>query len=224
MATAVSPAITKTVEESAAKEDSLAVLKALAEASAVFVALMFITGWSYLASYYQTFGANPLELTIPVPVVATVGFDVLTAAKWPLITAGILLVAVAIFGHWVRRMRGIIMTCLAMLLVASAGVGMSRGSLVANQDTRVDSSSLPNVAFSSNLQDPSQPPCVDYKTFGSFDCKLLMHFNNIYYFFQPVPQAAEGASMNLNLYLLPESSVTGVHVQRGLDASARLIQ
>jgi hypothetical protein len=224
MATAVGPAIIKSVEEPATKEDSLAVLKAVAEVSAVFVALMFVTGWSYLASYYQTFGANPLELTIPVPVVATVGFNVLTTAKWPLIIAGLLILIVAIFGHWVRKMRGIILVAMAFLLVASATVGINRGRLVANQDTRVDSSSLPNVAFSSNLQDPSQPSCVDFKTFGSFDCKLLMHFNNTYYFFQPVPQAADGANMNLNLYLLPESSVMGVHVQRGLDASAKLIQ
>jgi len=36
-----------------------------------------------------------------------------------------------------------------------------------------------------------------------------MHFNNTYYFFQTVPQMSEGASMNLNLFLLPESSVAG---------------
>jgi len=30
--------------------------------------------------------------------------------------------------------------------------------------------------------------------------------------------------MNLNLFLLPESDLIGVHVQRGLDADARLIQ
>src|SRR5215472_5846266 len=102
-------------------------------------------------------------------------------AVWPMIIAGILILLVAIFAHWVRRMRRIILAAMAFLLVASASVGIRRGRLVANQDTRVDSSSLPNVAFSSNFQDPSQPSCVEFKTYGSFDCKLLMHFNSTYY-------------------------------------------
>ena len=50
--------------EAPGKGDSFAVLKALAEASAVILALTFVGGWSYLSSYYQTFGLNPsLALT-----------------------------------------------------------------------------------------------------------------------------------------------------------------
>ena len=41
-----------------AKEDSFAVLKALGEASAVFIALTFIGGWSYLSSYFND---NPIS-------------------------------------------------------------------------------------------------------------------------------------------------------------------
>jgi hypothetical protein len=225
MATAVTTAATSAATESSTdKEDSLAVLKALGEASAVFVALMFVTGWSYLASYYQTFGLNPLELAVPVPVVSTVGFNVLTDARWPLIFAIGLILLVAVLGHWVRRLRWAIVAVLAVLLVFSAAVGVDKGRQVANQDTRMDSTSLPFVAFSSKLKDPSQPSCVDYQTYGSLDCKLLMHSNSTYYFFQPVPAASEAASMNLNLYMLPDSDLNGVHVQRGLDPNRKLIQ
>jgi len=59
------------------REDPLPVLKALAEAAAVFVALTFVGGWSYLASYYKTFGLNPLELEISIPVVSTIAVYVL---------------------------------------------------------------------------------------------------------------------------------------------------
>jgi hypothetical protein len=50
----------------------------------------------------------------------------------------------------------------------------------------------------------------------------LMHSNSTDYFFQPVPAAIEAASMNLNLYMLKDSDLNGVHVQRGLDPNRKL--
>ena len=45
-----------------APDDAFAALKSVVEVSAVFVALAFVTGWSYMASYYTQFGLNPFEL------------------------------------------------------------------------------------------------------------------------------------------------------------------
>jgi hypothetical protein len=201
------------------KEDSLAVLKALAEASAVFVALTFIGGWSYLAAYYRTFGLNPLELDISVPVVSTIAVYVLYQSVWPLIVAGVLIVGFAIFAQRLRRFgRGAVVGVVAVLLLTAATAGAFHGRQVANQDTLADSATLPLVAFASKVKDP-EPSCVEYETYGSLDCKLLLHLNGTYYFFEPVPQEGIGS---MNLYQLSDSDVLGVHVQRGLDQAARI--
>jgi hypothetical protein len=46
--------------EPAKPEDALTIVKALMEVSSVLLVLTFVGGWSYLASYYRTFGLNPL--------------------------------------------------------------------------------------------------------------------------------------------------------------------
>jgi hypothetical protein len=195
-------------------ENSLSVLKALAEASAVFVALTFVGGWSYLASYYKTFGLNPLELDIPIPVVSTIAVYVVYESVWPLFVAGALILAIAIVA---RRFPGAghgwTVAALGVLLLTAAIAGIFRGRQVANQDTLANSSNLPNVAFASKLTNP-EPSCVDHETYGSMDCKLLLHFKGTYYFFRPVRAPGIGS---LNLYALSDSDLVGVHVQRGLD-------
>lgn len=196
------------------KEDPFSVLKALAEASAVFVALTFVGGWSYLASYYKTFGLNPLELDISIPVVSTIAVYVLYESVWPLFVAGALIMAMAIVG---RRLpgpgHGWTVAALGVLLLTTAVAGVFRGRQVANQDTLANSSNLPNVAFATKLTNP-EPSCVDHETYGSMDCKLLLHSKGAYYFFRPVSPAGFGS---LNLYVLSDSDIVGVHVQRGLD-------
>ncbi|MGO9166673.1 MAG: hypothetical protein ACLP56_07355 [Candidatus Sulfotelmatobacter sp.] len=195
------------------KEDSLAVLKTLAEASAVFIALTFVGGWSYLASYYKTFGLNPLELDISIPVVSTTAVYVLYESVWPLFVAGALIMAIAIVA---RRMpgtgRGWTVAALGVLLLSTAIAGVFRGRQVANQDILANSRNLPNVAFASKLTNP-EPSCVEHETYGSMDCKLLLHFKGTYYFFQPVHPGIG----SLNLYMLSDSDLVGVHIQRGLD-------
>ena len=54
----VAPRVSVPAAPAMAKEDSFAVLKALGEASAVFIALTFIGGWSYLSSYFND---NPIS-------------------------------------------------------------------------------------------------------------------------------------------------------------------
>ena len=201
------------------KGDSFSVLKALAEASAVFLALTFVGGWSYLASYYKTFGLNPLELDIPIPVVSTIAVYVLYESVWPLFVAGVLILAMAIVA---RRLpgpgRGWTVAALVVLLFTTAIAGVFRGRQVANHDALAYSANLPNVAFASKLKDP-EPSCVGHETYGSMDCKLLLHFKGSYYFFQPVPVAGAGS---INVYVLADSDLAGVHIQRGLGSNERV--
>jgi hypothetical protein len=208
----------------AAKDDSLAFLKSLAEASAVFVGFTFIGGWSYLASYYRTFGLDALDLDVPLPVVCTTAVYVLLNAGWPLFVVVALWLVWICFGRFLRRFRCSVTAVAVVFLfltvpIASAFHGRQR----ATDDMLIDSSKLPDVAFSSRLEKTDQPNCVDHETYGSSDCKLLLHSKGIYYFFTPVPKPKDALIDvgNLNVYTLADSDVTGVHISRGLDRNAR---
>jgi hypothetical protein len=87
----------------------------------------------------------------------------------------------------------------------------------------IDSSELPNVGFSSRLVKTDQPNCVGHETYGSSDCKLLLHSKGTYYFFTPIPQPKDALIDvgGLNVYTLADSDVTGVHILRGLERNAR---
>jgi hypothetical protein len=210
----------------AAEEDSLAFLKSLADASAVFVGFTYIGGWSYLASYYGTFGLNPLDLDLPLPVVCTTAVYLLVTAEWPLLVIAAPSLGWIFFGHHLKRLphpRGVTAVILALLLLAASTAGVFDGRQRATDDMLIDSSELPYVSFSSRLAKTDQPSCVDYQTYGSFDCKLLLHSKGTYYFFTPVPKPDEGLTSvgMLNVYTLADSDVTGVHILRGLERNAR---
>ena len=202
------------------KEGSLAFFKSLAEASSVSVGFAFIVGWSYLATYYHTFGLNPLELDLPLPVVCTTAVYVLDSSVWLLFVIGALSCGWIFFGQHLKRLpRGAIAVSLAFLLFAVSLASASLGRRHANGDMLIDSSELPDVAFSSRLAKTDQPSCVDHETYGSFDCKLLLHSKGIYYFFTPILNANEFPTKggNLNIYTLADSDVTGVHILRGIQ-------
>jgi uncharacterized membrane protein YhaH (DUF805 family) len=214
MASVASFAPTPAHGEAPGKDDSFAVLKALAEASAVILALTFVGGWSYLSSYYKTFGLNPLELDLSIPVVSTISVYVLYESVWPLFVFATIFVALVLAArrlHWLGRES--IVAALGILLLTVAAAGLVHGRQVANQDMLEESRTLPYVSFATK-QRLSGPSCLDSGTFGSLDCKLLLHYKSAYYFFQPVPKERAGS---MNLYVLSESELAGVHVQRGLD-------
>ena len=112
-------------------EDTFSFLKLIAEASAVFIGVMFVAGWSYLASYYKTFGLNPMELDIPVPVVATIALHMLYDSKWPLPLLAAILAALAIGAHrftiWRGRGRGWVAAALILILFCCAAAALFRG-------------------------------------------------------------------------------------------------
>jgi hypothetical protein len=214
MASAATGVSARAPTEAPGKEDSFAVLKALGEASAVFLALTFIGGWSYLSSYYQTFGLNPLELDISVPVVSTIAVYIMYESVWPLLVAAALAIARAVLSRRLHGLgRGWMVATVGILLLSAALAGVVRGRQAADRDMLDESRTLPYVAFAAKhkFQGPS---CVETGTFGSPDCKLLLHYKSTYYFFQPVPKDGTGS---MNLYTLSDSDLDGVHVQRGLD-------
>jgi hypothetical protein len=203
-----------------AHQSSLAFLKSLTEASAIFVAFTFIGGWSYLATYYRTFGLNPNEIDVPVPVVCTTAIYVLYTAKWPLAIVGGLILGWALFGHrFSARQSSATAATLALLLLTVATAGVVEGRRRAGQDSLSRSDELPYVAFATKSRLDDQPPCVEFKTFGSLDCKLLAHSKAAYYFFEPIPETGAG---NLNVYILSDSDISSAHILRGLERNSRV--
>jgi hypothetical protein len=196
-------------------EHSLALLKAIAEASAIFVAFTFIGGWSYLASYYSAFGLNALELDVPIAVVSTTAVYVLFDAKWPLAIVVALIVSWGFLADRFGRLyRSIGVTVLALLLLVISTAGILHGRKRAAKDAVITSSSLPFISLALKSPKNDQPACVDYQTYGSLDCKLLLHSNKTYYFFEPIPEIGEGS---LNIFAISDSDIPGVHILRGLD-------
>ena len=210
----------KMPETTATGEDSLAFLKRLAEVSAVFLGFTYIGGWSYLAAYYRTFGLNALELDLPLPVVCSTAVYMLFNSRWPLVAIAVLLIASAVLVRRGILSRPIVtIAALILLLLTVSAAGAFHGRRQANNDMLADSRELPDVAFSTRLDKTDQPPCVDYQTYGSSDCKLLLHSKGTYYFFTPImnsDQSLENGG-NLNVYTLADPDVTGVHILRGVD-------
>lgn len=209
----------------AAEKNSLAFLKNLAEASAVFVGLTFIIGWSYLAAYYSTFGLNPLELDLSVPVVCTTAVYVLfNSGWWLLLGLAVSWLSWMVLGHHLQVLGlGLAVAVLTLCFFLASLACVSLGKRQANEDMLIDSSELPDVAFSTRLAKTDQPDCVDHDTYGSSDCKLLLHSKGTYYFFTPIPSRKDALINvgNLNVYSLADSDVTGVHILRGLERNAR---
>ena len=109
-------------------------------------------------------------------------------------------------------------------MFCSATAALIRGRHNANLDMIEESPNLPLVAFSSTsaaakLGPPEQPSCVGYETFGAMDCKLLLHSKSVYFFFRPIAKTFTRKTDKLDLFVIPDSEVLGVHIQRGVDLS-----
>jgi hypothetical protein len=182
-------------DEQRDNEDSFALLKALAEASAVFVAFTFIGGWSYLASCYSAFGLNPLELDVPVPVVCTTAIYVLFDAKWPLIVVAALILGWVVYApHFRRLARSVGAAVLGLLLLTVSTGGVIDGRDRAGKDAVTDTSALPFVAFSLKLPKTDQPSCVDFQTYGSVDCNAIVALKKHLLFLRADPKCGGGQS------------------------------
>jgi len=155
-----------------------------------------------------------------LPVVCTTAVYVLYNAVWPILVIAAPSFVWIFFGHYLKRFRrGVTAVSLAFSLFAVSLASASLGRQYANDDMLADSNGLPNIAFSTRLAKTDQPDCVDHETYGSLDCKLLLHSKGTYYFFIPIPNPGESLtkSGNLNVYTLADPDVTGVHILRGTE-------
>jgi hypothetical protein len=204
--------------QSAPSEDLLSALKALAEVAVVFTAVTFVGGWSYLASYYRSFGLNPLDLDAPPSVVSTIAIHMLYASVWPLIVAVIVLGSIHYLLSSRQASRTLAAAAVTCLLFVSALAGILRGRQLANEDMLETSGSLPSVGFITKSQN-HEPSCLGYLAYDTIDCRLLLHSRNVYIFFKPIRVSTAGRPRqgNINLFMVPDSDVLGVHIRRGVQ-------
>ena len=201
-----------------AEEDTFGALKALAEIGGLLLALAFVAGWSYMASYYTAFGLNPLELDFSVPATAAFALHVLRTSGWQM---GLFAVPFLLypFSRWLGAMfRIACAVCVGGLLFWVAWVGSERGRVLAKEDMLETSPRLPDVGFTAKTK-ASEPSCLSD---GTVDCKLLLHSKGSYYFFEPIRVTGDLAAAslsNLNVYMVPESEVTNVHVSPGCGST-----
>ena len=197
-------------------EDALGGLKSIAEVGSLFLALSFVGGWSFMASYYLSFGLNTSELDFSVPATSAFAVHMLRRSGWPLVLAAVLFIGLAFFygklGALRRAWAGL---CIAILLFAVATAGSLRGRKLAAEDMFDTSPRLPNVGFTSKIA-TEEPSCLSR---GTTDCKLLFHARGMYYFFEPIPGAASQSAhgRNIKLYIVPESEVSLTQLVRGVE-------
>ena len=197
-------------------EDAFGALKSIAEVGGLFLALSFVGGWSFMASYYLRFGLNPSELDFSVPATSAFAIHMLRSSGWPLVLAAALLISLTFFyeslGSARRAWAG---ACIVILMFVVATAGSLRGRVLAAEDMFDTSPRLPSVGFISKGA-AQEPNCLAK---GTTDCKLLLHAKGAYYFFEPIPgeasQAAHGR--NIRLYIVPESEVSSTQLVRGVE-------
>jgi hypothetical protein len=150
--------------------DAIALVKAVGEASTVFIGMMAIGGFSYLQGFFGTFRLSLWEFNFPVPVVAMIGFSKL-AASWaiPAIAAASALVAL-LLPRRLRKRRSVMVAAIVLYSVAIAAGEQLFGSHAATSAVLRTSGALPLVAFASKTKNYDAPRCV-----AASSTKLLAH-------------------------------------------------
>jgi hypothetical protein len=216
MSNVISERVSGAAAGSGETEDTLGALKGIAEAGSLFTGLSFIGGWSYMASYYMSFGVNPFELDVSVPFAAAFAVHMLLNSMWPLLLAGILFAAIALlYPRLAARRRAWAGLAVAIVLFAVAIAGSLRGRQLAREDMFDTSPRLPSVGFVSKSK-VTEPKCL---TEGTEDCKLLLHAKGAYYFFEPIPasdsQSVHG--LNLRVFIVPDTEISATYLERGVE-------
>jgi hypothetical protein len=205
--------------------DFWGVLKSVAETGALFAFFSFATGWSYLASYFNSFGFRPMELDITPSTASLFALTLVYRSGVYLLFAAVA-VTTTMLGvpgirrrlHLPRDARLLLFLCLVLFILFAVGTLMGRAT--ARQDVYADSSRLLSVGFYTDAAPREDfPKCV---TAPTIDCKLLIRTKGNYYFFKPIHKETGGSStpdipFGLTIYALPESKVRFVQFQRGFE-------
>jgi len=204
----------------------LDLFKKVAEASILLAALLYAMGWTYLYSYYKTFGLSLRELDLPLQDSLVFSFRVVSDS-WLIATGFVLILAILASIASLERIQRALQTpwgvsaVFVLLLVAGSGLsvlGASVGTKHARSDVLETTSSLPSVSVA---VDPAQfqPYPEEYLAFNTLDYKLLLRTKENVFFFAPVKTTRSTAvtrSRNFDVYVLPMSKIRSIRIQRGM--------
>jgi hypothetical protein len=204
--------------EPQSQQSPFAVIKAVAEVTAVIGALAYVAGWSSLYSYYNAFGIGLFGLDIPFTVGCVFAIRVMIQSIWPALILAIMAAAYLILRSIFRRRlhSGVLAAgVLLALAITFALSGASVGVHAATKDMLEETSQLPLVAFVTTAK-PSYaaPDCLGANT---LDCRLLVHSGGQYYFFEPIKErGARGdfQSLAVEVFTIPDKALALARVQR----------
>lgn len=219
------------------KPPFLELISSITGATVLFAALLYTAGWSYLYQYYKTFGVRISELNLPVNDALIYSLAVISKDTWSVFWFVLLIVIVAVVLTipWVsQKLLTPIGVGLFLVLILLFGFWLSRrgvqlGDLQAREDMKLESPSLPNVRLTVIRQPPGdeakkgeppkEPDVADAKEqeFAEAGFRLLIYANQHYYLFRPLKNTQSQPASNLDMYVVPDSRVRTIQIQRGLD-------
>jgi hypothetical protein len=204
--------------ESQSRQSPFAVVKAVAETTAVIGALAYVAGWSSLYSYYNAFGIGLFGLDIPFAVGCVFAIRVLIHSIWPALILAIMAVIYAVIKSVLRRrlhsgvLAAVVLLALAITFALS---GAAVGLRAAATDMLEETSQLPLVAFVTTAKPTyAAPDCLSSNT---LDCRLLVHSGGQYYFFEPIKEhggQGEFQSLTVEVFTIPDKELALARVQR----------
>jgi hypothetical protein len=184
--------------------------KAIAESSALILALFFVAGWSYLQAFYRSFGIPVSDLGFQIHVSA---FFVITVLREHWISA-LILFALAVAAAFVRRFRSMTQALIVVAaFIAAALAGAQVGREHASRDAQVNTTTLPFVVVHRKQIDTTEH-CEDE------DIHVLLFRNaGFVYIARPVLaiRDSDDAPRNLRVCVIPESEISDLSLQVGLS-------
>jgi hypothetical protein len=190
----------------------------LAEGSFVLGALIYAAGWNYLYAYYHAFGLTLRDVSPTSSDVLVFSMRVfydswLSILIIPVI-AGLTLYIVNTERGWLPPRPVTTGLILFFSFLVLSWFARRVGRIVANQDTNQGTTSLPGVRLMLDKPDQSDPD------FDREEFRLLGRMGGQVYIFQPVdPETMKRAGLpegNLRIYVIPDSRVREVRIERGL--------
>lgn len=208
-------------------EPLLELFKNVAGASLILAALLYAAGWTSLHMYYKSFGLDVTELDVPIyhaliyslPVLFD-GWASALIVLGSVILVGILLSIKSVRKH-IATPAGTAVAFTALLVVGFllSMWGARVGRQHAQRDLNASTSTLPTIAI--ELEVPAGSGRSKDMDFDKLEFKYLAHAKTNYYLFRPFgPVEVSNLSLpasNVEVYVIPDSRVRKIRLQRGVD-------
>jgi len=204
---------------------SLGLISTIGELTILFAALLYVAGWSYLYQYYKTFGVRLSALNLPIYDALVYSLTTIFSGFRSVFVCLLLIVMIsAIFS--IDRLNEppfkYFRISLFLVLVLALGFWLSHegvrlGAAQAQKDMRETETSLPNVRLRMKTEPEAGTAGTGDEEFDQPGYRLLIHAKGQYYLFRPIKDVSGLPASNIDLYVVPDSRVRSIHIQRGIS-------